>query len=115
MQIKTGGEYQLCRPVHAEVAARLNVRPQRVADELAPFAGHLTLSAEQILAAFCAPELALLSGATMYLVGHYWACENCRYFVRTVGIVTDILFDKLTAGETKSSYETKGLTGGEVK
>lgn len=114
MQIKTGGEYQLCKPVHAEVMACLNVRPQRAPEELAPFAGHLAPAIEQVLAAFSATELALFSGATMYLVGHYWACDNCVRFSKIVGIA-DIRFDKITGEATKSLYETRKLTGDELK
>lgn len=109
MSIKTGTGYELCRPIHAEVMACLNVRQNRTPKELAQFASHLQPTREEVLKAFTPEEKELLSGATLYLVGHYWACEGCRRFAETVGI-TDIQFDKLTGKETEDRYKTSKIT-----
>ena len=108
MAIKTGAGYELCRPIHAEVMACLNVRNERTQEELARFASHLEPSTEEILTAFRPEELSRLAGATLYLVGHYWACEGCKRLTKTLGI-SEIKFDPITGEETKSRYETGGL------
>jgi deoxycytidylate deaminase len=109
MATKTGTGYELCSPVHAEVMACLNIRPNRSPAELGRFAGHLRLKESEILSAFTEGELRLLNGSTLYLVGHYWACENCEYVVRTVG-AKEIKLDTITGEETKKAYEIKNLT-----
>ncbi|HXV27002.1 MAG TPA: hypothetical protein VD862_03215 [Candidatus Paceibacterota bacterium] len=109
MNLKTGGQYELCKPVHAEVLACLGIRRNRNPEELARFAGHLEPTEEEILAAFTKAELDQLRGATLYLVGHYYACDNCVRFCRTVGI-TDIRFDQVSAEQVRTRYEADGLT-----
>jgi len=114
MKIKTGANYELCSPVHAEVMAALNVRRGCSPEELAKFAGHLTIEKRQILSAFSAGELKKLNGATLYLVGHYWACDGCLRFLDTVGILKEnVKFDPITGSETKDRYESGGITQGE--
>lgn len=109
MLTKTGAGYELCRPLHAEVMTCLNIRPNRKPKELEQFARHLQPTKEEILNAFTKKERELLSGATLYLVGHYYACDDCRRFAEVVGI-TDIQFDELTANETKSRYKSNKIT-----
>lgn len=111
LAITTGGQYELCRPVHAEVMAVLNIRAGRDVKEIAPFAGHLSPSEQEIFSAFHKSELKKLAGAILYLVEHYWACENCCHFLQTIGI-TDIKLDVLSAESTKARYESHGLTKG---
>lgn len=114
MKIKTGANYELCNPVHAEVMTALNIRKGRPQAELARFAGHLNPGKEEILGAFSKDELAVLSGSELYLVGHYWACDNCVKFLGTVGIPKEnIKFDPITGSETKARYESGGITKGE--
>lgn len=109
MNITTGGQYELCAPLHAEVLACLDIRPERNSAEVERFAGHLKPTKLAILAAFTAGELKLLKDATLYLVGHYWACENCLRFLGVVGI-TDVKFDELTAKEARNRYDRSGIT-----
>ncbi len=108
--MKTGTGYELCKPVHAEVAACLGVRTRAPSkEEMSKFAGHLAPSQDEIRAAFTPEELEKLNGAALYLVGHYWACDNCKNFCAAVGI-TDIQFDKISGEVTRERYEQKGLT-----
>ena len=110
MKIKTGANYGLCGPVHAEVMTALNIRPKRTSEELAKFAGHLTPLRSEIIAAFDAIELKRLNGATLYLVGHYWACDGCLRFLDVVGIPKEnVKFDPITGSETKARYTTGGI------
>ena len=108
MEITTGTGYELCSPIHAEVMSCLNIRPDRHPAELGKFAGHLSLGKDEILSAFTESELNLLNGSTLYLVGHYWACENCTYVAKTVG-VSEIKLDAITSEETKKAYESRKL------
>jgi len=108
--MKTGTGYELCQPMHAEVMACLNAKAEKLSpQQMAQFAGHLVPSAEAILAAFAPDDLVRLNGATLYLVGHYWACENCKRFCRIVG-VQEILFDPVTGKATEEKYKVQGLT-----
>ncbi|QQG45737.1 MAG: hypothetical protein HYW89_02470 [Candidatus Sungiibacteriota bacterium] len=109
MSTKTGTGYELCKPIHAEVMACLNIRPNRTPKELAQFASHINPAREAILRAFTPDERKRLAGATLYLVGHYWACEGCRKFAEAVGI-TDIQFDELTGKETEDRYKATKIT-----
>lgn len=109
MMIKTGTNYELCQPLHAEIMACLNIRPNRKPEELAAFASHLHLTKDGILRAFTREERATLAGATLYLVGHYWACDGCRRFAETLGI-TDIRFDRITGMETETRYQKNNMT-----
>lgn len=108
MDIKTGTNYGLCASLHAERSACLNIREGRTVKDEAVFASHLNAQESEILSAFTPEELKLLNGASLYLVGHYWSCESCVSFLKTVGI-TDIKLDKLTGGKTKSAYESKKI------
>ena len=109
MNIKTGAYYELCSPIHSEVMACLNIRPNRNSEEIKKFASHMGPSALQVRAAFTGQELKKLNGATIYEVGHYWTCQNCEGFLKAVGIVT-VKLDKITGGEVRRSYEIKHLT-----
>lgn len=108
-KIKTGTDYELCSPVHAEVTACLNIRKERNPDELGRYASHLELSDDGILSAFTAEELEQLRGSSLYLVGHYWVCKACLKFLNAVGI-SEIKFDDISGEETKSKYLDNGLT-----
>lgn len=101
--IKTGTNYELCAPLHAERMACLNIRPDRDNTEVLRFASHLDISENETLSAFTGEEQDKLRGASLYLVGHYWACDGCVSFLKTVGI-TDIKLDKLSADKTKENY-----------
>lgn len=112
--MKTGTGYELCKPVHAEVMACLALKVRCAHDGptqelLEKFAGHLKPDEDEVRAAFTPEELAKLNGATLYLAGHYWACENCVSFLKAVGI-TDIRLDPTTAKETQDRYQAKGIT-----
>ncbi len=109
MAIKTGKNYELCKPIHAEVVAALGIRKDRNYSELGKYASHLSLSESDIRAAFSEEELNKLSGATLYLIGHYRACEGCVKFLDTVGIKTIKLNEK--SSETiKSRYTDLKIT-----
>ena len=105
---KTGTNYELCQPLHAEVMACLKVRPNRKPEELALFASHRQPTRNEILRAFTKEERERLAGATLYLVGHYWACDGCRKFTKTLKI-TDIRFDTITSMKTKTRYQKNGM------
>ncbi len=107
--IKTGAHYELCRPIHAERMACLNFGSRRNSEDITKFASHLNISEEEIKSYFSSEELKKLNGASLYLVGHYWACDSCLYFLKTVGI-TDIKLDPLTAGSTKENYLKLNIT-----
>ncbi len=108
--MKTGTGYELCKPIHAEVMACLNAKScPLTTDGMAKFAGHLAPSEEEIRAAFTPAELEWLLGATLYLVGHYYACENCQRFCSIVGI-KEILFDDVSGQATKDRYKERGIT-----
>ena len=107
--ITTGTHYELCRPIHAERMACLNLSSKRDNKNIAKFASHLDVSENEIRSYFTAEELQKLNGASLYLVGHYWACDSCLYFLKTVGI-TDIKLDQLTADKTKENYLKLNIT-----
>ena len=102
-KVKTGSNYELCAPIHAERMACLNIRHYSTTEDLLRFASHLPISEEEILSTFNHDELKVLEGASLYLVGHYWACEGCVSFLNTLGI-TDIQFDSVTGVKTKERY-----------
>ena len=106
MAIKTGTSYELCAPVHAEVRAILNVRENALpSSALGEFAGHLRVSEERILSVFTEKELERFKGAILYLVGHYWACDNCLYVAKTVGIGPErVVLDEITAKSVQAKY-----------
>ncbi|MBI5004719.1 MAG: hypothetical protein HZC04_00835 [Candidatus Lloydbacteria bacterium] len=107
--VKTGTNYELCQPLHAEVMACLNIRPNRKPEELAVFASHLRPSKDEVLQAFTKEERATLAGATLCLVGHYWACDGCRLVTETLGI-SNIQFDKITGMATETRYQKNNMT-----
>lgn len=110
MKTKTGTNYELCSLMHAEVMACLNIWPERPPGTLGKFAGHIPLTKSEIQVAFSVKELRELDGATLYLVGHYWACDNCVKFLGAVGIPKEnIKFDLITSSETKERYNKEGL------
>ena len=93
--------------------ACLNIWPERPAEKLGNFAGHLELTKSQVKMAFSLEEMRKLDGVTLYLVGHYWACDNCLKFLEAVGVPKEnVKFDPLTGSETKARYEQGGLTKG---
>ncbi len=109
--ITTGGSYELCSPVHAEVMSCLNIRRDRTLEEKANFAGHLKFDDIVIRSAFTEDELKLLGGSHLYLVGHYWACGNCVQFLGAVGIPeSNIKLDKITGESTRTSYMERKIT-----
>ena len=114
--MKTGTGYELCAPVHAEVMGCLNAMfavSQRspTQEVMRKFAGHLTPNPDEVRAAFTPRELEALNGATCYLAGHYWACDNCIAFLEAVGINrTEIKLDPTTSKETEERYKARGIT-----
>lgn len=108
-KITTGSNYELCAPMHAEVMACLNIRSGRNKEEISNYASHLKLSPEKILEAFSTPELERLNGSTLYLMGHYWACDGCRNFLKVIGI-TDIKLNSQSAAQVKATYVSKDIT-----
>ena len=89
--------------------ACLNIREGRSYEELVSFASPQKPTETKVLAAFNPEELKLLSGASLFLVGHYYACDDCLYVLRTVGI-TEITLDKDTGEKAREIYEAKRLT-----
>jgi deoxycytidylate deaminase len=106
--IKTGTGYELCAPIHAERMACLNISTKMEPAELHKFSSHLKMTREGIISVFSEEELKKLNGATIYLAGHYWVCESCKYFLNVVGI-KDIKFDPETAEKTRSDYVVKNI------
>ncbi len=64
MNLPSGVGYELCKPLHAEVAAVVDAGPKRS------------------------------KGATLYLSGHYYPCWNCEGQARLAGIVEIKVRDK---------------------
>lgn len=103
MDKATGTWYELCKPLHAEVDATLNA---------------LGISAVERKSLWHLPSLVVklmnytgyFKNATLYLVGHYWACDECLDFLKVVGIV-DVKFDDLSGGKTRGKYAASGLLG----
>jgi hypothetical protein len=91
-------------PLHAEIAACVNAFGISTASRksLWHFPG-FTLQLRKYEGFFKS------RGAIMYLVGHYWACEECINFLKSVGI-DEIKFDDLSGGSTKENYRKQGLT-----
>ncbi len=103
---KTGTAYALCKPIHAEVVAVLNAFGISHAERtsLWHFPGHLVKLFQY--------KDYFRGKATLYLLGHYWACEECVAFLKLIGI-TEIKFDDLSGNATLSTYARAGLTGTE--
>ncbi|OGG29462.1 hypothetical protein A2973_02865 [Candidatus Gottesmanbacteria bacterium RIFCSPLOWO2_01_FULL_49_10] len=91
MDVTSGTGYELCKGIHAEVIACLNIRPGRTIEELAQFANYKKPAKKDILSAFTAEEKTRLKNATMYLAGHYYSCDGCKRFLAILGI-RDIRF-----------------------
>lgn len=100
----TGTSYAICMPMHAEIVACLNAFGINTATKqtLWHFAGF-----SRRLKEYCGFFGA--KGAVMYLVGHYWACEECKQFLAEAGI-TDIKFDDLSGGSTLKQYRERGIS-----
>jgi hypothetical protein len=103
MNIKTGGHYELCKPIHAEFVACIHAFGISEVERrtLWHFPG-FTLQLKRFEGFF-------KGGAVMYLVGHYWACEECTAFAKYVGI-EQIKFDDLSGGDTLNRYRAENLT-----
>jgi len=95
LNIKTGTQYELCSPIHAEVMVCLNIRPGRIASTLAMYVSQEKLTYNTIRAAFTTQELQVLEGSELYLSGHYWVCGGCLSFLKAVG-VKRVVFEDLT-------------------
>ena len=106
MGTKTGTAYELCKPLHAETLAALAAFGISHVDRksLWHFPG-FTLQLAKYNNFF-------QEKATLYLLGHYWACEECIAFLKYVGI-SEIKFDDLSGGATLKNYSKQGLVGTE--
>lgn len=104
MEATTGTSYALCMPIHAEIVACLNAFGISTADRknLWHFAG-FTRQLREYEGFFKS------KGAVLYLVGHYWACDECIDFARSVGI-EEIKFDNLSGGVTREKYREQGIS-----
>lgn len=104
-KIKTGGRYELCKPIHAEIVACINALGISVVEQkhLWHFPG-FTLRLKRYEGFF--------AGARLYLVGHYWACEECTEFSKLIGI-EEIKFDDISGSETLKRYSAGHLTAKE--
>jgi len=102
---ETGTYYELCKPIHAEIVATINAFGISHIDRktLWHFPG-FTLKLKHYEDFFKSKK------ATLYLLGHYWACQECVDFLKLVGI-TEIKFDDLFGGKTLKEYQTRDLTG----
>lgn len=102
---ETGTFYELCKPIHAEIVAAINAFGISHIDRktLWHFPG-FTLKLKHYEGFFKNKK------ATLYLLGHYWACQECIDFLKLVGI-TEIKFDDLSGGKTLKEYRAKDLTG----
>ena len=105
MQKETGTYYELCKPIHAEIVAAINAFGISHIDRktLWHFPG-FTLKLKHYEGFFKSKK------ATLYLLGHYWACQECVDFLKLIGI-TEIKFDDLSGGNTLKEYRTRDLTG----
>ncbi len=105
MDKETGTHYELCKPVHAEIVAAINAFGISHIERksLWHFPG-FTLKLKYYEGFFKSKD------AVMYLLGHYWACQECIDFLKLIGI-TEIKFDDLSGGKTLKDYRTKNLTG----
>lgn len=102
---ETGTYYELCKPIHAEIVAAINAFGISHIDRktLWHFPG-FTLKLKHYEGFFKNKD------AKLYLLGHYWACQECIDFLKLIGI-TEIKFDDLSGGKTLQEYKTKDLTG----
>lgn len=102
---ETGTHYELCKPVHAEIVAAINAFGISHIERksLWHFPG-FTLKLKYYEGFFSNKN------AVMYLLGHYWACQECIDFLKLIG-VTEIKFDDLSGGKTLREYKVKELTG----
>ncbi|MFA5272789.1 MAG: hypothetical protein WC353_01370 [Candidatus Peribacter sp.] len=91
MALPTGQGYERSRPVHAEVAALLNIRPERSAADFERCISTVEPTEELVSSLFTPEERTLLQGAVLYLSGHTYACDSCQKWARLLGI-TSILF-----------------------
>ncbi len=102
---ETGTHYELCKPIHAEIVAAIN----------AFGIGHVERKSLWHFPGFTL-KLKYYEGffrnknAVLYLLGHYWACQECVDFLKLIGI-TEIKFDDLSGGKTLKSYRAQDLTG----
>ncbi|MDO8558198.1 MAG: hypothetical protein Q7S09_03345 [bacterium] len=104
MQTQTGAAYELCKPIHAEIVAVIN----------AFGIGHVDRKTLWHFPGFT-NKLAgyrdfFRGKAILYLLGHYWACEECVAFLKYVGI-TEIKFHDMSGGATLQKYRSQNLTG----
>ena len=100
---QTGSSYALCKPIHAEFVACIKAFGISVEDRksLWHFPG-FTKQLHEYEGFFKS------KGAVLYLVGHYWACDECTEFAKSVGI-EEIKFDDLSGDKTKESYRRQNL------
>ena len=105
MNKETGTYYELCKPIHAEIVAAINAFGISHIDRktLWHFPG-FTIKLHNYAGFFKSKN------AKLYLLGHYWACQECIDFLKMIGI-TEIKFDDLSGGNTLHEYRTKDLTG----
>lgn len=89
MGVTSGTGYELCKGIHAEVIACLNIRSGRTIAKLAQFANYKKPTKKDILKAFTVQERTQLNNAIMYLAGHYYSCDGCKRFLKILGI-TDV-------------------------
>lgn len=102
---ETGTYYELCMPIHAEIVAAINAFGISHVEQksLWHFPG-FTLKLKHYEGFF------KNRNAKLYLLGHYWACQECVDFLKLIGIV-EIKFDDLSGGATLKKYKTTDLTG----
>ncbi len=86
MALPTGQGYELSRPVHAEIAAILDVRPGRDPADFEQCIATVEPTLALVRELFTTEELALLKGAQLYLSGHSYACVICQKWVELAGI-----------------------------
>lgn len=103
LNTQTGSSYALCMPLHAEVVACLNAFGINTADRknLWHFPGFTRRLREY--AGFFQSR-----NAVLYLVGHYWACDECVDFLKSTGI-EEIKFDDLSGGSTLTKYRKQHI------
>lgn len=103
----TGTQYELCKPIHAEIVAAINALGVSHTErkKLWHFPG-FTLKLYHYAGFF------KNKNAVLYLLGHYWACQECIDFLKMLGI-SNIKFDNLSGGKTLQDYRVRDLTGGD--
>ena len=99
---KTGQFYELCKPIHAEFVACINAFGISAIErrDLWHFPGFTNKLVKY---------RGFFEGATLYLVGHYYACAECVDFTKLIGI-SEIKFDDLSGGATLKKYASRNLT-----